>query len=488
MNEREAVINELLKHEIIAEPEVVSYIIERGGIKYVREIVEKYGHLGYITYEDILPRAPVVSETTASGGSALQVTAVQEIRGGEGEKSSFSKPVAGEYDWDFQVILDASVNMKASGDADDFRKLFEDRYMRLRNIITRRVSMRGARSIANLKDGEVATVGIVYETRPTSTGKLMFELEDPTGTVRCLYSGSEIVLNDEVIGVRGRYSRSKGLIFVKEIVKPDVPYSRKNRRIEENISVAIISDVHIGSNTFLKERWEKFLRWLKSGKDGSETVKYLLIAGDLVDGIGVYPNQEEELEIHDIFQQYEALARYLEDLPDYIMTVMIPGNHDIVRNAEPQPALPGEIRKLFNGKVEFLSNPAVFSIHGYKFTLYHGGSLNSLVELIPGVDYDMTDKMMEYMLKVRHLAPVYGDKVPIVPLPRDFLVIEDVPDVLVTGHVHTFAYGIYKGVHLVNASTWQEQTKYQKMMNFNPDPGKVAILNLHEDRMYIREF
>ncbi len=484
MNEREAVINELLKHDIIADPEVVSYIIERGGVKYVRSIVEKYGHLGYITYEDIIPRTE--GESTQS---VVQVVSVPEVKGVQDEeKSAFSEPIAAEYDWEFEVLLDASVNMKASGSADDFRRLFEDRYIKIRNIITARMSMRNARSIVNLPDGDVATVGMVYDVRRTSTGKLMFELEDPTGRVRCLYSGDEIILNDEVIGVRGRYSKSKGLIFVKEIVRPDIPYSRKRRNIEEDISVAIISDVHVGSTTFLDKRWEKFLKWLRSGKDGAEKIKYLLIAGDLVDGIGVYPKQEEELEILDIFEQYEALARYLEEVPDYIKVVMIPGNHDIVRNAEPQPALPGEIRKLFNGNAEFLSNPTMFSIHGYKFMLYHGGSLNSLVELIPGMDYEMTDKMMEYMLKVRHLAPVYGDKVPLVPLPRDFLVIEDVPDVLVTGHVHTFSYGIYKGVHLINASTWQEQTKYQKMMNFNPDPGKVAILNLHEDRVYIKEF
>jgi DNA polymerase II small subunit len=274
---------------------------------------------------------------------------------------------------------------------------------------------------------------------------------------------------------------------VDEIVRPGVMGNR-NRKIKEDISVAIISDVHVGSKTFIRERWEKFLEWLKRGEGEAGKIKYLLIAGDVVDGIGVYPHQEEELDILDIFDQYEALARYLDEVPDYIKTVIIPGNHDIVRNAEPQPALPDEIAKMFSGDVELLSNPSMFSIHGYNFIMYHGASLNNLVELIPGMDYQKTSDIMQYMLEMRHLSPVYGEKVPIVPTPRDYLVIDRVPDVLITGHVHIFSYKMYRGVHMVNASAWQEQTKYQKMMNFNPDPGKVAILNLKEDRMSVKAF
>jgi DNA polymerase II small subunit len=36
----------------------------------------------------------------------------------------------------------------------------------------------------------------------------------------------------------------------------------------------------------------------------------------------------------------------------------------------------------------------------------------------------------------------------------------------------------YKGVLLINSSTWQSQTEYQKMMNFQPQPAKVAVVDL----------
>ncbi len=471
MDDRERIVSELLKHEIVVEPEVLPYIINKGGISYLSEFIKKYGSLGYVTYSDIHEE---------NGKENRENKTV--------EKSTMSKPSGWEYDWDFKVIVNPDVNMRASGGADDFHRLFKDRFERISSMLKRKPSLREARRISRLNEGEVQTIGMVSEIRRTSTGKVVFELEDLSGSITCLYSGDKVVLNDEVIGVIGKYRKGKNIIYASDIVKPDVRWHREDRKIEENIGAAIISDTHVGSNTFIKDRWEKFIKWLKSGKDGAEIVKYLIIAGDLVDGIGVYPHQEEELEILDIFKQYETLAQYLKELPDYIKVITIPGNHDMVRNAEPQPALPREIQKMFDSNVEFLSNPSMFSLHGYKFLVYHGASLNNLVELVPGMDYQKTGAMMEYMLKARHLSPVYGEKVPVVPLDRDYLVIDPQPDVLVTGHVHTFSYGIYKGIHMINASAWQEQTKYQKMMNFNPDPGKVAIINFHTDEVTVKRF
>ena len=69
-------------------------------------------------------------------------------------------------------------------------------------------------------------------------------------------------------------------------------------------------------------------------------VKYLLIAGDIVDGVGVYPGQAKELSIRDVHKQYNFAAKYLEKIPNYIEIVISPGNHDASRKALPQPAIP----------------------------------------------------------------------------------------------------------------------------------------------------
>ncbi len=471
MNQRVTIVNALLDRGIVVDPDVLDYIIKRGGMDYLAEFVQKYGSHGYV-----------------SGDAIREEYRKKDEMKKPVEKSDMTKPEAYEHDWDLKVLVNPKSLGAVEGKVEDFASLFQNRFKRLSTLLRRRPQFHGATDIKNLQDGRVAVIGMVTDRRTTSTGKIIFTLEDTTGVVQCLYSGEGFVLNDEVIGIIGSYNSSRNMIYVDEITRPGIYPTNRSRRIKEPISVAIISDVHIGSKTFLRERWERFLKWVKSGKDGAEGIKYLIIGGDLVDGIGVYPNQERELEITDIFKQYEVLAEYINELPDYIKVIIIPGNHDIVRVAEPQPPLPEEVEKMFNGNALFLSNPTSLMIHGYRFLIYHGASLNNLVELVPGVSYENVGEAMKILVEMRHLSPVYGEKVPLAPLPRDFLVIDTQPDVFITGHVHTFSYVKYKGIHMVNASTWQSQTLYQKMMNFKPDPGKVAILNLHTDQMTYKKF
>ena len=65
----------------------------------------------------------------------------------------------------------------------------------------------------------------------------------------------------------------------------------------------------------------KFIMWLK-GEYGTEKqkevarkVKYLFVVGDVVVGVGIYPGQEGDLEIKDIYQQYEEATKYLRENP-----------------------------------------------------------------------------------------------------------------------------------------------------------------------------
>ena len=79
--------------------------------------------------------------------------------------------------------------------------------------------------------------------------------------------------------------------------------------------MALISDTHFGSSDWVEKVWHRFVDLLncRIGDDRqieqAGKVKYLCIAGDLVDGIGIYPNQENRLAISDIYAQYEAVAQ-----------------------------------------------------------------------------------------------------------------------------------------------------------------------------------
>jgi DNA polymerase II small subunit len=243
----------------------------------------------------------------------------------------------------------------------------------------------------------------------------------------------------------------------------------------------------VGSNTFLEERWKDMISWLRL-ESRERDIRYMVISGDCVDGVGVFPGQEEELLIEDIIDQYKALAEHLKDVPDDVRIVMQPGNHDMVRPAEPQPALSNEVAKLFDSSVLQIGNPAYLRIEGRTILSYHGKSFDDLVSGIKGLSYNQPLKAMEEMLKRRHLAPTYGGRTPFAPERKDHLVIEEVPDIFVTGHVHGAGLSNYNGVRLINASTWQDQTSFQKMHNFVPDPAKLTLVHLGTGKMSQADF
>jgi DNA polymerase II small subunit len=48
----------------------------------------------------------------------------------------------------------------------------------------------------------------------------------------------------------------------------------------------------------------------------------------------------------------------------------------------------------------------------------------------------------------------------------------------VTGHIHKTDVKTYRSVLMIQASAWQSQTPFQKMMNLVPDPAKVVVVDL----------
>ena len=125
-----------------------------------------------------------------------------------------------------------------------------------------------------------------------------------------------------------------------------------------------------------------------------------------------------------------------------------------------------------------LGNPAVVELHGVEFLLYHGRSIDDIVVSAPNISFQQPEKAMRLLLQCRHLAPIYGAKTPIAPETKDFLVIERIPDVFHSGHVHVMKYENYRGTLLVNSGTWQEKTLFQEKMGLEPTPGIVPIVNL----------
>uniref|UniRef100_A0A7C3ZCA8 DNA polymerase II small subunit n=1 Tax=Archaeoglobus fulgidus TaxID=2234 RepID=A0A7C3ZCA8_ARCFL len=380
-----------------------------------------------------------------------------------------------------KVIKDITGKSSCQGNVEDFLMYFNSRLEKLSRIIRSRMSITPIAYAGKVR-GNVNVAGLVSEVYEKGE-KCYIRLEDSTGIITCVATGknAEIareLLGDEVIGVNGVIKGSS--LYANRIIFPDIPINGNGEK-KKDFFIVFLSDTHFGSKEFLEKEWRMFVNWLNGEVGGGrsqevgEKVRYIIIAGDIVDGIGVYPGQEDDLEVKDIYGQYELAASHLEDIPKHIKVIISPGNHDAVRQAEPQPAFDGEIRNMFPKNVEHVGNPAYVDIEGVKVLIYHGRSLDDIISKIPRLSYDEPQKAMEELLKRRHLSPIYGERTPLAPEREDYLVIEDVPDILHCGHIHTYGTGFYRGVFMVNSSTWQAQTEFQKKVNLNPMPGNVAV-------------
>ena len=58
------------------------------------------------------------------------------------------------------------------------------------------------------------------------------------------------------------------------------------------------------------------------------------------------------------------------------------------------------------------------------------------------------------------------------------MVIDDIPDIFHSGHVHVVDLDMYKGTLIVNYGAWQTQTKYQVSVGIDPTPGIAVFVNL----------
>jgi len=417
------------------------------------------------------------------------------------------KPQAREYDSEIDIVRDVTGNSTCEGTATDFTKLFVNRYGVLRKILqSQRRELANVIPIKRIGKNDVKdiqVIGIVKDVRTTTNGHRLIELEDETGTVTSIalknnrdsISLANEVIYDEIIGIRGNLSRNGDLLVINSIVFPDISIQNNRHKADIPVCAAFLSDIHIGSKQFMEKEWRSFLRWINGDMgnsrqlDAAGKIKYLVLPGDMVDGIGIYPNQEEELSIIDVYQQYEVLAEQLSMIPDHISIIMQPGNHDAVRPAEPQPSFEKEIRDLFDNKdITFVGNPCYFSLHGVEILSYHGQSFLDFSTNIHQLKYNEPVEIMKHMLKKHHLAPTYGGYTPLAPEHIDYMLINRVPDIFVTGHVHLATIGEYRGVTLINASSWQSQTSYQKMLNFIPDSAKLPIVNLKTGNVSMMDF
>ncbi len=406
---------------------------------------------------------------------------------------------------DFHVVLSYDKKPKKISVL-DFVSYFNKRFDALSQFLRQRTEFSRTISINRIKSKQeresVSVIGLVFEKSVTKNNNIILTLEDPTGRINVffrsdkkeLYEQAKDVVLDELVGIEG--FTSKDMIYANQIYLPDVPLVKELKKSPADESLMLLGDPHFGSKVFLKQEFEDFIEWinLRKGNDEQRSIaskiKYIVLAGDLVEGVGIYPGQEKDLAIMDIKEQYDEFTRYLKEIPSNIQIFICPGNHDVGRISEPQQPMnhsyAEELRKLPN--VTLLSNPSVINIGGkpgfpgFDVLIYHGYSMIYYADNVDSIrsrgGQKRPDLIMKFLLQRRHLAPTHTSNLYIPDPEEDPLIIKSIPDLFITGHIHRVSATNFRNITMVSCSCWTAVTEDQEKRGLQPQPAKVPVINL----------
>ena len=316
-----------------------------------------------------------------------------------------------------RILFDPSSKITSAEGVSGFNALFSNRFSKLKRLISNRPEAKMLKSIASViaakSNNDMYVCGLVSE-RSSERNVTKLQVDDSSGSLETVVFDKDLqktanqLLIDQFVMLKIRAGKNGGFI-TRDVIVPDVADHFSNRSETEAYAV-FLSDLHVGSKFFMKKEFDGFVSWLSSPDPIARKVRFVILGGDVVDGIGVYPNQDKELECQTVEEQLEKLEVILAKIPESIKVFIIPGNHDPGRRALPQPSFPKKYNQSLRKHENFflVGNPSLISLNGVKVLVYHGQSIDDIVKTTPGLSYDDPTKVMRQLLKSRHLSPIYG--------------------------------------------------------------------------------
>ena len=455
-------LKECMEHGILLDKEVrdlLGELSEEEGVVLIRAIAEsgiKGGILNRAVFDENVNG--IKASLMKLRGSSFSGCVFEKIgMGAEGvsEKNISSCDSRESDKGDSGIrVLSAPAFIKRKIAVGDFIRHFKSRYDKIKPMLENKgfENLTSIRKIGRAA-GSYTVIVAVLDKKTTKNNNILLEVEDLTGSAKVLINNSreslfdigKSILPDDIIAIN--VSGGGDILFANEIFYPGCGLD-KRKYIESDNLVAFISDMHVGSTMFLEDRFVKFIDWL-NGKRGSDSqkklaskIKYLFIAGDAVDGVNHAPGQEKYLNIKTTVEQYKKLEELLSLIRNDIQIIMCPGQHDAVWVGEPQPIVdrkfaPG-LHKMSN--LHLVPNPSLVDVEsGLKVLMYHGASINYFINELSEIrakhKHDAPTRVVQEMLKRRHLAPLHG-LADYIPCEDDGLVINEIPDILFTGDQH----------------------------------------------------
>jgi DNA polymerase II small subunit len=208
-------------------------------------------------------------------------------------------PYAKDVEANISIIEDPTGKLSSNGTIEEYLQYFQDRFKRIERLLRQRIDVKAATPISEaLKSPAKAKLKIIcmVTEKRESKQNMILTVEDlhANATVLVTHNAREELhrkaqqlLPDQVVCIAVVKTRTN-LLLAEDIIFPEVG-QKPRRRAEEPVYAVLTSDMHVGSTKFLREAFNRFILWL-NGKYGNEKmkeiashIKYLLIAGDLVD-------------------------------------------------------------------------------------------------------------------------------------------------------------------------------------------------------------
>ena len=222
---------------------------------------------------------------------------------------------ASDYSDDFTIGGQVGQS-NTKGKLDDIVNLFYDRYQSIADLLRNQAGFKASGTIRQIhkekkKNRNYNIVGIVLDVRRTKSGGKMVTIEDMTSTMDVFVKkddpASATIFKDEVVGISGRFGDDGRMFWVDKVTYPDILPNHQNKggMDFDPVSIAFISDLHMGSKKFLEQEWDEMVAWMNTDDETAQNIKWLVLSGDVIDGIGIYPGHEENICIANSFDQYE---------------------------------------------------------------------------------------------------------------------------------------------------------------------------------------
>ena len=288
--------------------DVVNFLLKKG-FQVTPEAAEFLKGMSRLEFQDLVKK--IVRDKNRNNDDNFMVS-LDDVRNNMVQESVQEEGGINDYE-----VLDGNdaVQTQLEG-VNGYHLLMKNRFNKYKQIMFDRQDSRKIIKISTLvqytDQNEYKIAGLLKSKNKLDKAYEM-ELEDESTDLKLLViDGNNIrklegFLIDQMVIADVVFSNKIGRFVIKNCYSLDIPNEVfPSVDGKEPVYSVFLSDIHVGSKTFLEREFYDFLNWI-NGRSGDQEIvskiRYIVIAGDVVDGIGVYPGQEDELTELDLVKQ-----------------------------------------------------------------------------------------------------------------------------------------------------------------------------------------